>query len=172
MPELTQELKKECLRQEESCLYTSTSLFIWLRCLRVVKMLLVGLPLIFGSIASGKLLVGGPKDTAQYFPALCSFLASVIPSLYVALKFDERLEECVRLSAEFKNLRDEFRYAANVHSLKAPSQFQAEVDKSLQKLHEARKASFTAPEWCFKWAQRKIAAGHYAFGVDEQTKTK
>jgi len=166
--DLKEELIKECKRQEESCLYTSTSLFICLRCLRSVKVLLVALPLIFGSLASSKLLI--PQEVEKSHPvfALLSFLAAIIPSLYVALKFDERLEECVRLSAEFNILHHDFRYAANVYATKSTTDFEAHVSELRTRLAEARKASFTAPEWCFKRAQKKISSGDYSFSEDQK----
>jgi hypothetical protein len=36
----------------------------------------------------------------------------------------------------------------------------------MRRLEQARKASYTTPEWCFKRAQRKVKSGDYDFDVD------
>jgi len=50
------ELAAECMRMAESCLYTSTSFFIWLRLLRIIKVTLVIISVILGSLASFQLI--------------------------------------------------------------------------------------------------------------------
>jgi hypothetical protein len=46
----------ECKRQEVSCLYTSTSLFEWLKEVRHWRTAFIVLPIIAGSIAGAKIL--------------------------------------------------------------------------------------------------------------------
>lgn len=48
----TQNLIEECKRQEESCLYTSTTLFEWLKSMRRYRVLFVVAPIILGGIAA------------------------------------------------------------------------------------------------------------------------
>jgi hypothetical protein len=36
----------------------------------------------------------------------------------------------------------------------------------MNRLEKARSVSYTAPEWCFRRAQKKIAKGDYTFNVD------
>jgi len=36
----------------------------------------------------------------------------------------------------------------------------------MKRLDAARSHSYTAPEWCFKRAQRKIKAGDYSFDIE------
>ena len=45
MDDRTLNLIDECKRQEESCLYTSTTLFEWLKCMRVLKVIFVVAPI-------------------------------------------------------------------------------------------------------------------------------
>src|SRR5689334_14887780 len=104
--EKREQLIQECKRQTESCLYTSTALFIWLRTLRLLKVIFIVLPLVLGSVASGKLLLTADPENAKAFSAICAFLAGLLPSVYAALKYDDRLKECSALAAEFKNLQD------------------------------------------------------------------
>jgi hypothetical protein len=160
------QLIQECKRQSESCLYTSTSLFIWLRTLRFLKVIFIVAPLILGSLAGGKLLLAVDAESVKAFSAICAFFAGLLPSIYAALKYDDRLKECVLLAAEFKNLQDRFRQATIVASEKPFSEFEAQFNDLMNKLELARKSSYTSPEWCFRRAQKKIKAGHYHFDVD------
>ena len=161
-----EQLVQECRRQSEGCLYTSTTLFIWLRTLRYLKVIFIVAPLILGSLASGKLLLAFGTENTKIFAAVCAFLAGLLPSIYAALKYDDRLKECISLSAEFKNLQDRFRQAALVASQKPFSDFEAQFNKLMTRLEVARNSSFTAPEWCFRRAQKKIKSGDYHYDTD------
>jgi hypothetical protein len=48
----------------------------------------------------------------------------------------------------------------------AIEQFESEYKEARMRLEKANAESYTAPEWCFKRAQRKIKSGHYTFGED------
>jgi len=165
MNEKTEQLIQECKRQSEGCLYTSTSLFIWLRTLRLLKVVFIIAPLVLGSLAGGKLLLGNPTD-ARAFSAICAFFAGLLPSIYAALKYDDRLKECTLLASEFKNLQDRFRQAALVASQKPFAEFEAHFNELMNRLELARKPSFTAPEWCFRKAQKKVKKADYHYDVD------
>jgi hypothetical protein len=159
----SEQLVQECKRQSEACLYTSTSLFIWLRTLRTIKVLFIVVPLVLGSLASGRLLIA---DGAKVFVAICAFVAGLLPSIYSVLKFEDKLKECASLAAEFKNLHDRFRQAALVAAQKPFKEFEVQFDHLMTRLEQARKPSFTAPEWCFNRARKKIKKGDYEFDVD------
>jgi hypothetical protein len=160
------ELALECKRQYESCLYTSTALFIWLRCLRTLRIAFIILPLIFGSLGSWKLLTTSNFESTKILISLCSFFAGLLPTVYAALKFDTSLECCKQLAGEFKNLQDRFRQAALISSGKSFADFEADFQPLVKRLEAARSHSYTAPEWCFKSAQKKIKSGDYTFEVD------
>lgn len=162
----SEQLVHECRRQAEGCLYTSTSLFIWLRVLRFLKVIFIVAPLVLGSLASGKLLLTVNVENAKAFSAVCAFIAGLLPSIYAALKFDDRLKECAVLAAEFKNLQDRFRQATFVVAKRTFPEFETHFNELMSRLEVARKPSFTAPEWCFRRAQKKIKEGHYDFDVD------
>jgi hypothetical protein len=166
MENKVEQLIQECRRQSEGCLYTSTSLFIWLRTLRYLKVIFIVAPLVLGSLAGGKLLLSANAESVKAFSAICAFFAGLLPSIYAALKYDDRLKECVSLAAEFKNLQDRFRQAALVASAKPFPEFEAHFNELMSRLELARKSSFTAPEWCFKMAQKKIKGGNYHFDTD------
>jgi hypothetical protein len=51
-----QRLIAECKRQEESCLYTSTAIYEWLKSLRYWRIDFIVVPIIFGAIATWPLL--------------------------------------------------------------------------------------------------------------------
>jgi hypothetical protein len=166
MENKVEQLIQECRRQSEGCLYTSTSLFIWLRTLRYLKVIFIVAPLVLGSLAGGKLLLTADVANAKVFSAICAFFAGLLPSIYAALKYDDRLKECILLAAEFKNLQDRFRQAALVASEKSFPEFDTHFNELMNRLELARKSSFTAPEWCFRRAQKKIKSGDYHYDVD------
>ena len=74
------ELALECKRQSESCLYTSTSLFIWLRYLRLAKVVFIVVPLVLGSLAGWKLLTNSDLQSIKFFTAICALIAGVLPA--------------------------------------------------------------------------------------------
>jgi hypothetical protein len=160
------ELILECKRQYENCLYTSTGLFIWLRYLRSIEILLLVVPLVLGFLAGCELLTRSATRWVQVVASICAFLAGLLPVVYAALKFDDRLERCRRLAGEFKNLQDRFRQTALISSHKVFEEFESDFKEIRARLETARAASYTAPDWCFKRAHKKINAGDYAFEVD------
>lgn len=122
-----------------------------------------------GSLATWKVVAGADSYSAKWFAAVCAFLAGLLPSIYSALKLDDRLAEAARLAAEFKNLQDRFRQAALVSSLKKCGDFETDFSALMQRLEEARRPSLTPPEWFFKRAQKKIKTGDYDFDIDLAT---
>ena len=166
MDERQHQLALECKRQHDSCLYTSTSLFIWLRTLRWIRGLFIVLPLIFSSIAGWKLLATSDRQGVKVIAAICAMLAGLLPAIYAGLKYDDQLGHSKQLAGEFKNLQDRFRQAALVSSYKPLEEFEAEFKKIRERMEAARSHSYTAPEWCFRMAQKKIDVGDYSFDVD------
>lgn len=160
------ELALECKRQSESCLYTSTALFIWLRWLRALKVVFLIVPLVLGSLASWQALKQSDFQSVKLFTSLCAFLAGLLPTVYAALKLDHHLTECCHLAGEFKNLQDRFRQAALVSARKPFAEFEQDVAPLMRRLEKARSTSYTSPEWCFREAQKKIKKGDYDFDVD------
>lgn len=157
----TEALVEECLDQSRNCTYTSTTFFIWLRTLRIIRIAFVVVPLILGSAASWTLLTRSDAGAVKLLVAALSFIAGVIPAVYSALKLDDALTHCTTLAAEFKNLQDRFRQCAKVSSLKSFEEFEAEFRTLMAQLENARRPSYTTPEWCFKAAQRKVQGGDY-----------
>jgi hypothetical protein len=167
MTHAVQKLVEECKRQEESCLYTSTTLFIWLREARVWRAIIIILPIIFGAFASWSVLDRAQQGWLIWAAAGAGLLAGILPAVREALDLDLHVSEIARHAAQFKNLQDRFRIAANTSELKSAEAFEAEVRDLMERLDEARKASVTPPERCFTKAQKKIAKGDYSFTVDK-----
>lgn len=163
MTSKTEQIVKECKRQSESCLYTSTTLFIWLRCARWLNYGFIVTPIIFSSLATWKIL---SQNGSPWLSAIFALLAGLLPAIYKALNFPTNVKSIALLAAEFKNLQDRFRVAAGALSYDDPASFFKQFEVLMKRLEEARRSSITPPEWCFKSAQKKIAAGHYDFAVD------
>jgi hypothetical protein len=159
-------LTHECQRLSESCQYTSTSIYIWLRCLRWAKIVFTAVPLILGSLASWELLTSSNIESVRNMVAVFAFLAGLLPSIYAALKFDERLETYIHASGEFKNLEHRFRKLALVDSQKPFDEFEDEFNLAMQRYEQLSNLSLTTPEWCFKRAQKKVQSGNYTFDAD------
>jgi hypothetical protein len=154
-------LRSQCSQQHERCLYTSVSLFIWLRCLRKARVALIIVPIILGSLAGWDLLQG--HDGAfKIVTAVFAFLAGLVPAVYSALKLDDHLPTAARLAGEYKNLEILFADLAQVGPTKA-LEFEAEYKQARSRLEKANAEAYTAPEWCFRAAKKKIEAGHYSF---------
>lgn len=157
----TEALVKEALDLSSSCLYTSTSLFIWLRILRWIRVAFIVLPLFLAAFATWQVVVQSQSNALKLSAAIAGALAGVLPSVYAALKFPAHLTLCARLAGEFKNLQDRFRQAATVTSLQGFEPFNADFQSLMNRLEKARRESYTAPEWIFKRAQRKVKSGDY-----------
>ena len=97
MDEATAEVIKECVRQEESCLYTSTTLFHWLRTVRNTHGFFIVAPIVLGGIAGWSILteVNSP-NWVPWVVAAAAFLAGLFPSVYQALRLDVQVDEIAR----------------------------------------------------------------------------
>ena len=159
----TAALIDECQRQSESCAYTATTFIIWLRFLRGFRAFCFVAPVIFGALATWKVLADSP-----IWAAVFTLLTTVIPPSYRAMKVAKAIEDYTLLAGEMTNLRDRFRQAATVSSHKPFPEFEAEAKPFLDRLEKARSRALTPPEWCFWLAQRKHKAGHYKYDYDEK----
>lgn len=162
----TIELARECQRLAESCLYTSTTFFIWIRRRRAIRTVFIVVPLFLGGLASWQLLTDAKTEWVRIVLGVATFIAGVMPSIYAGLKFDDYLAESTNAAAAFKNLQDRFRQLALVSSRKPFAEFEAEFREARDALEAARAAALTPPEWCFTEAQAKVKKGDYAFDVD------
>jgi hypothetical protein len=167
MDDRADNLVAECKRQEESCLYTSTTLFEWLKCMRVVKVIFVVTPIVLGGVAAWPLLAS--QDAYKWLTGVCALLAGLAPAVYKALDFDVSLHLIARQANVFKTLQDRFRQARTVTALGPFEEFKKEFDRLMARMDDARASSLTAPEPYFRKAQAKIEAGHYDFAVDAKT---
>jgi hypothetical protein len=164
--ERARRLVAECRRQEESCLFTSTMLYIWLRETRLYRRIFVIAPIVLGALAGWSVLDQPDAQWLKWMTAIFAFLAGLFPAIFEALKLDIQIDEIVRQAATFKALQDRFRQAATVTALGPFDEFQAEVTALMDRMDAARATSITPPERCFEAARKKIAAGHYDFAVD------
>lgn len=164
--ERTAALVAECRRQQASCLYTSTTLYIWLRQARLIRRIFVVAPVVLGALATWSVLDQPAAEWLIWLTATFALLAGLFPAVYEALKLDTHIDEIARQASLFKNLQDRFRQAATVAALGPYDEFQATFDSLMERMEAARSASITPPERCFKAAQEKIGAGHYQFDSD------
>jgi hypothetical protein len=136
----TQALRDECHRQSENCGYTATTFIIWLRCLRWARTCCLVAPVIFGAVATWKMLA----QTSPIWAAVFTLLAPAIPPAYRASKTDGEIQECANLAGEFTNLRDRFRQAGMISSQKQFAEFEADTKPLLDRLEIARQRPDTA----------------------------
>jgi hypothetical protein len=162
MSNAVQPLIDECQRQSENCSYTAASFTIWLRCLCTIRSFCTVAPVVFGALATWKLV----SETSTTWAAVFIFLATLIPPAYRASRVEAAIEDYAVLAGEFTNLRDLFRHAALVTSQKGFSELDAESKILLDRLGKARRRMLVPPEWCFKLARRKHRAGHYKHDYD------
>ncbi len=166
MDEQTQNLIAECRRQEESCLYMSTTIFEWLKSLRRWRFAFVVVPIILGGLATWPLL--SKQAGLEWFTGVCALLTGLTPAVYKALDFDVNLVSLANDAHQFKVLQDRFRQAWRVTALGGFDDFKSEFDALMERIDAARANSLTVPERFFKKAQKKISSGDYDFSVDLQ----
>ena len=159
-----QELINECLRQEENCAYTATSFVIWLRTLEIIRVVCTVAPVIFGALATWKMVAQNSPISGAVF----TLLATVIPPAYTASRAGAAISQFREMAGEFTNLRDRFRQGALIEAHKTPAQFEQFVKVQFDRLEKARNRMLVPPEWCFKRAQKKHKAGHYQHDLDEK----
>jgi hypothetical protein len=157
-------LKVQCKEQWERCLYTSNTLMVWLRTLRIIRVAFVVIPIVFGALASWEILKG--NNRFEYITATMALVAGLVPAIYAALKLDEHLPTATRLAGEYKNLEIVFADLGSIGPHKPFDVFEAEYKEARSRLEAANSEAYTPPEWCFRRARKKIQAGHYAFGED------
>jgi hypothetical protein len=154
-------LVAECRNEEENCLYTSTSFYIWLRWLKGFRAALWVGAAVGSGLAASHILRGDPAfRVTMAFAALAGVL---LPAVGRALHIDATIQDYTVAAGRFKNLQGEFRRAAQVWSLKSFPQFEDETRRLFKAMAEARKPSLTPPEIMFRLARRKIQKGHYNF---------
>jgi len=115
MDERTQNLIDECKRLEESCLYTSTTLFEWLKRLRLWKGVFVVAPIVLGAVAAWPILK--QQTGYEWLTGVCALLAGIAPAVYKALDFDVSLDTVAKHAHQAKILQDRFRQAWRVTAL-------------------------------------------------------
>ncbi|WP_284888896.1 hypothetical protein [Burkholderia sp. lyk4-R2A-23] len=165
MNEKIQRMIEECKRQEESCLYTSASLFEWLKALRYWRVAFITLPIVLGAVAAAPILI--KQSGLDWLTALCALLAGVFPAVYKGLDWDINLKSVADSANGFKTLQDRFRRAWSIAALEAADEFHATFDDLMNRMDAVRSTSLTAPERYFMKAKAKIEAGHYRFIVDD-----
>ncbi len=165
MDERTRYLVTECKRQEESCLYTSTTLFEWIKWLRLWRVVFVVVPIVLGGVATWPLLAKLPDR--EWVTGLCALLAGLAPAVYKALQWDVSLEAVGKSANAFKTLQDRFRQGSQIAALGDFGEFKSTLDALMERMDATRDGSLTAPERFFKKARVKINAGHYDFAVDQ-----
>lgn len=156
----------ECRREEESCLYSSTTLYIWLRSVRRWRSTFIAAPIVLGGIGSWAVLKGTHDPTVTWFTAACSLLAGMFPAIFKALELDQQVADLSHQAAQFKNLQDRFRQTANFTTIDSLDDAEQKFEELMNQLEEIRSNSSTPPERFFRAAQSKIAKGDYNFLVD------
>ena len=159
-------LVRECQRQVENCLYTSTALFEVIKWQEKIRVYGAAIPFVLGSLATWSVIADSAILWVKYATAGAAFVAGLIPALLTALKFTEGLDRCKAAAFEFKNLQDRFRQAAEITAHKGFVEFEKEVKALMERMDLARKEGVIVPDWAFKRAQEKIKGGDYTFDVD------
>lgn len=157
------EIAAEALRQSESALYTSTMIFMWLRCVRWQHKAVLVTPIVLTALAGFSYI----QDVIPAWGvALMAFFSTLVPSLAEALEIQTHVDELKRAAAEYKALQDRFRRLAKVTSIGDPDKAEAELSELMDRMDIIRSSSITPPERYFEEAQRKIKRGDYDFSID------
>ena len=160
------ELVKECGRQAESCAYTGANLYVWQKRASLWRAAFLVAPIIAAGFSTSQLFTESLGPTGKIFAAFIGLLAGFFPAIFIALNMDMRVVEIARSAAEFTNLRDRFRQAANVSQYAPYDEFKAEFEALMDRMDAIRSSAPPAPDWCFRETQKKMDKGDYTFAVD------
>ena len=166
--DLRQAIVAECKRQEESCLYTSTMLYIWLRTVRLKRRIFVSAPIVLSGVAGLAMAKG---FLPLWAIVLLTFLAGLFPALERALKLETDVEQIAGQAGQYKALQDRFRRIANIDALDETPVARAALEEAMASLDQVRAASITPPERYYAKAKKKIERGDYKFAVDDERLT-
>jgi hypothetical protein len=158
---LTKALADECERQFENCRDTAVSFIVWLKVLRWTRIFFVVSPIIFGALATWKLLADATIPAAIF-----TLLATVLPPVFLAVNLEDTIKDYEKLAGEFTNLRDRFRQAKLIASQKPFPEFEAEVQALMARLEQARSRVLAPPNWSFNRARKIIKSGVYTHDHD------
>lgn len=156
-------IAKECMRQSESALYTSTAMYIWLREARWVNRFFIVTPVVLASLA-GLAFFRDPQNAG--WAALLALVAGLFPAIRDALRLDIHVDQIKSLAAEYKTLQDGFRQVAQIYAPSSSKDAETRLKLLMDHLERTRSHSVTIPERVFKKAQEKVASGDYDFTVD------
>ena len=162
----TEEIVKECKRQEDNCLYTSTALYSWQVEVRYWRWIFIITPIVFGSLASAKIFVKDP--TFDWPVAIASLLAGLFPAIFKALDLDVSLMTIGDSANRFKTLQDRFRQASLIGATRQVGELEEEFKALMDRMDDARASNPTIPERHFAKAQKKIAKGHFKYDIDKK----
>lgn len=159
-------VRKEVGRLHESALYMSTMLYIWLRFLRVARIVGITIGVLAGGFASWSILERSDDAAMRTVSATCALVAGLVPSLMAAWRLDDSLEACSRSASLWKNAEIRLRQMSLIDAGASEDRLHAVLKQESDALAALREESLTPPEWCFRVARRKIKAGDYSFTVD------
>jgi hypothetical protein len=162
------ELVKECAREAESCAYTGANLYEWQKRASRWRAAFLVVPIIAAGFSTSQLFLDNLGTYGKLLAAFAGLLAGFFPAIFIALNMDMRVIEIARSAAEFTNLRDRFRQAANVTRYSPYDEFKTEFEVLMDRMDAIRTSAPPAPDWCFKETQKKMDKGDYAFAVDQR----
>lgn len=158
---LVAELVDECERQFENCRDTAVSFVVALKVLRWTRIFFVVAPIVFGALATWKLLAD-----STVWAAVFTLLATVLPPVSKSINIEDTIKDYEKLAGEFMNLRDRFRQAKLIGSQKPVAEFEAHVMTLMDRMEKARTRVLTPPNWSFKIARKLITSGAYTHDYD------
>ncbi len=165
MEDVRKEIIAECERLQENCLYTSTSLFIWLRALRTHRRIFIFGQVLF-SVLAATFAVSGQALWAGAFGAI----AGLSPMVWDALKMDGDINLVEHHASMFVELRDRFRQIRLIEDARGLEALEKAFEEAKADMAAARKSRVTPPERFYKMAKEKIHAGDYDNAIDEAAK--
>ncbi|AKZ64599.1 hypothetical protein F506_19815 [Herbaspirillum hiltneri N3] len=154
----------EPLKYADSCLYTSTALYEWLKRVRVWRVIFIVVPIIAGTFASARILVRDPAY--DWLIAISAMVAGLFPAIFKALELDISLKTIADSAHRFKVLQDRFRQAAKIKANDSFDTLEEEFHALMDRMDDARTSSPPVPDGYFKKAQKKIKSGAYDFDLD------
>ena len=143
--------------QEQTCTYATVTFGLWYRFLRSVRALLLSAQIAFGALAVWKVL----SSDLGWATVIFVVLAAMISPLLSAMRIADEIASAKAAGAEFSALRDRFRRAASIQSLRSREELDRAAEPLFIRLERARAETTAPPELFYSVAIRRVRKGRY-----------
>lgn len=143
--------------QEQTCTYLAETFNLWHRFLRAVRAIALAAQAALGVLAIWRIL---SHDTGVYAIVFTALAAAISP-LMGAIRLSDQVAAAKGGAAEFAALRDRFRRAASLGSLRPREELDRIAEPLFARMERARAESTPPPDVFYSLAIRRVRRGSF-----------